>query len=129
MLPLNFDIKTPVLHNERYSAMRTNYRLGDITYDFNTAALRRNGLNGMSFCFFVNWAADYSTGTIDPHIWIKKELNTGNNDIVDINSPSFMNSFLTCEPLNAVRNKSDFFNNYGLDLSYIIIKKHRSEEF
>lgn len=105
----NFDIKTPVLHNEKYSSMRTNYRLGDITYDFDTSALRSYGLNGASFCFFVNWASDYLTGSIDPHIWIKKELDIMDNGSVDIREPSFMNKFLTCEPRDFVISRSAFF--------------------
>lgn len=123
MFTQNYEIKTPVLHNEKYPSMRTNFRLGDITYSFNTAALRSEGLNGMSFCFFVNWDVNYASGVIDPHIWIKKELDIWDNGVVDISAPSFSSKFLTCEPLNAVRNKTTFFNNYGFELSYTIINK------
>lgn len=123
MYTQNYDIYTPVLHNERFQALKTNYRLGDITYNFDSNALRSNGLNALSFCFFVNWNNNYLSGTIDPHIWIKKGLAIHEKKRIDVQEPLLIEKFLSCEPLDAVINKSSFFGRYDLDLSYTIIWK------
>lgn len=123
MFTQNYEISTPVLHNERYSSMRTNFKLGDITYDFNNEALRRYGLNGASFCFFVNWDVNYTSGVIDPHIWIKKELTISSAGTVNTDDQLFLDKFFACEPIEAVRRKAALFGNYNLDLSYMIIKE------
>lgn len=123
MFTTNYDIYTPVLHNEQHTSLRTNRLLGDITYDFNTDALKDSGLNGVSFCFFVNWNADYLSGTVDPHIWIKKGLIRHENKQLDANAPLFAEKFFSVEPLDEVRKKSSFFKRYDLELSYTIIEK------
>lgn len=123
MFTQNYEIKTPVLHNEKYPSMRTNFRLGDITYDFNSAALRSQGLNSASFCFFVKWNEDYTSAVMDPHIWIKKQLTIFDVVTVSTDDQLFLDKFFACEPRAEVKKKAALFGNYNLDLSYMIIKK------
>lgn len=119
----NYTIRTPELHNSTVHNIIPNRYLGNFTYGIDPAVLEGHGVNGASFCFFVNWDRNFATGRIDDHIWIKKELDIHERLPINLNDPVFMEKFLECEPLDEVRRKTELMKRYGLELSYTIIKK------
>ncbi len=120
---LNYIIRTPKLHKGDHYAIQQNPLLGNITYEFDGDALRSNGLNNVSFCFFVRWNEGYTAGPIDEHIWIKKELVVNEAKTVSTKDPHFDEALLASEPLETMRKRTELFERLGLSLSYTVMQK------
>jgi len=119
----DYEIYNPKLHNVIHPNLITNPYLGDISYNLDVNALAKYGLKGVSFCFFVKWNTNFTNGTMNPHIWIKKSLNIRNNGVINLKDRTFTKNFLSCEPITSVKEKTRFFHKNNLDLSYMIVKK------
>lgn len=123
-----YSIYTPQLKSGTGKPVRVNAKLGNFTYGFHPLALEQVKLNTVSFCFFILWDSDGGlSGTLNPNIWIKKEISIAVDKKININDPyTFDRKFFEDEPIATVKCKQAFFSRYGLNMSYLVIRDLKS---
>lgn len=123
----DYAIYTPRLKSGNGYPVRINENLGDFTYDFSAQALEKFGLNAVSFCFFILWDRGL-IGNLNREIWLKKELSIAGTGCIDIGETGcFDEKFFANEPLSELRRKRAFFDRYGLNASYLVIRDLKND--
>ena len=122
-----YTIWKPHLKNERGQCASYNKRLGNFTYQYEEDILKENGLHAVSFNFFVLGNEEKSDGTLNPEIWMKREITIRGNESISVGSKTFDHHFWTSENPKEVQRNLAFFQRHQLHSSYMLIKDLHGE--
>jgi hypothetical protein len=117
-----YDITVPHLKSEWNSSAAYSKKLGDFTYHYSRRALESLGLYSTNFCFFVLWNAKKTDGHLNREIWFKRELSIHGKGKINLADPLFAERFYENDPLPEVNRTLEFFQRYGLNGRYMLIK-------